>query len=79
MGIKQLPGYTEVKYWINSTRELELEKKYIKRLKQSFLIAAQNNATWTNYAKAKIGNLHKCSKCRLCGDRDETITHIITK
>ena len=38
------------------------------------LIAAENNAIRTNHIKARID-----SKCRLCGDRDETINHIISE
>ena len=30
----------------------------------------------TNYINAKIDNMQKNSKCRLCGDRDETVNHI---
>ena len=39
-------------------------------------MAAQNNAIRTNHIKARID---KNSKCRLCGDRDETINHIISE
>ena len=37
----------------------------------------QNNAIGTNYIKAKIDNTEVNSKYRLCGERDETINHII--
>ena len=43
-------------------------KGNLKRETESLLIAAQDNAIRTNHIKA--------SKCRLCGDRDETINHI---
>ena len=48
---------------------------------ESLLIAAQDNATRTNHNKARIdkSKKKKNSKCRLCGDRDETINHIITE
>ena len=42
----------------------------------SLLIAAQNNAVRTNHIKARIDKTQQNSKCRLCGDRDETINHI---
>ena len=42
------------------------------------MIAAQNDAIRTNYIKAKIDNLQKDGKWKLCGDRDETITPIIS-
>ena len=33
----------------------------------------------TNYVKGKIDNMQQNSNCRLCGDIDETIHHIINK
>ena len=50
-----------------------------KREKESILIAAQNNAMRTNHIKARIDKTQQNSKCRLCGDRDETINHIISE
>ena len=50
-----------------------------KRETDSLLIAAQNNAVRTNHIKARIDKTHQNSKCRLCGDRDETINHIISE
>ena len=41
-------------------------------------MAAQNSAIRTNHIKARIDNTQQNSKCRLCGDRDETINHIIS-
>ena len=45
----------------------------------SLLMAAQNSAIRTNHIKAKIDKTQQNSKCRLCGDRDETINHIISE
>ena len=42
-------------------------------------IAVQNNAIRTNHIKVRIDRTLQNSKCRLCGDRDETINHIITE
>ena len=42
-------------------------------------MAAQNNAIKTNHIKVRIDKMQQNSKCRLCGDRDETINHIIGK
>ena len=44
---------------------------------ESLLIAAQDNAIRTNHIKARIDKTQQNSKCRLYGDRDETINHII--
>ena len=40
-------------------------------------MAAQNSAIRTNHIKARIDKTQQNSKCRLFGDRDETINHII--
>ena len=42
-------------------------------------MAAQNNAVRTNHIKARKDKMQQNSKCRLCGDRDETINHIISE
>ena len=54
-----------------------LRKANLKRETESLLIPAQNNAIRTNHIKARIDKMQQKSKCRLCGDRDETINHII--
>ena len=46
---------------------------------ESLQIAAQNNAIRTNHIKARIDKMQQNSKCTLCGDRDETINHIISE
>ena len=56
-----------------------LSKGNFKRETISFLIAAQDSAKRTNYIKARIDKTQQNSKCRLCGDRDETINHIISE
>ena len=54
-------------------------KRNLKRETECLLIAAQNNAIRTNHIKAIIDKTQQNSKCRLCGDRDETINHIISE
>ena len=56
-----------------------LRKGNLKRETESLLIAAQDNAIRTNLIKARIDKTQQNSKCRLCGDRDETINHIINE
>ena len=51
-----------------------LRKGNLKR--ESLLIAAQDNAIRTNHIKARIDKTQQNSKC---GDRDETINHIISE
>ena len=55
------------------------KKRKFKRETESFLMAAQNSAIRTNHIKARIDKTQQNSKRRLCGDRDETINHIISE
>ena len=54
-----------------------LKKGNFKRETESLLIAAQVSAIRTNHIKARIDKTQQNNKCRLCGDRDETINQII--
>ena len=56
-----------------------LTKGNFKRETEYLLIAAQKNAIRTNYIKARIDKTKQNRKCWLCGDRDETINHIISE
>ena len=62
-----------------------LRKWNFMRETESLLIAAQNNDIRANHIKARMGKTPqnktktKNSKCRLCGDREETYNHIISK
>ena len=56
-----------------------LRKGNFKRETESLLMAAQNSAIRTNHIKAMIDKTQQNSKCRLCGDRDENINHIISE
>ena len=55
-----------------------LRKGNFMRETESLLIAAQDNAVRINHIKARIDKTQQNSKCRLWGDRDETINHIIS-
>ncbi len=65
----------------SDTKILAMAKKKgnLKRETESLLIAAQNNAIRTKHIKARIDKTQQNSKCRLCGDRDETINLIISE
>ena len=56
-----------------------LRKGNIKGETESLLMAAQNNAIRTNHIKARLDKTQQNNKSRLCGDRDETINHIISE
>ena len=79
--IKQL--YERFKRLINNISHDKtwtwLRKGNFKREKESLRIAAQNNTIRNNHTKARIDKTQQNSKCRLCGDRDETIYHIINE
>ena len=46
---------------------------------ESLLIAAPDNAIRTSHIKARIDKMQEDAECRLCGDRDEMINHIISE
>ena len=81
MGKKQLYGL--FKRLINTISHQKtwtwLRKRYLKRETESPRIAAQDNAIRTNHIKARIVKTEQNSKCRLCGDRNETINHIVNE
>ena len=54
-------------------------KGSFKREIVSYLIAAQNNTIKTNNVEAKVDKTQQNSKCRLYGDRANTIDHILSK
>ena len=78
---KQL--YGRFKRLINKTSHDKtwawLRKGNFKRETESLLIATQNNAGRTNHIKARIDKTHQNSKCRQCGDSDQTMNHIISE
>ena len=55
---------------------MDVVKKNFKRETESLLIVAQNNSIRTYHIKVKIDKTQQNSKCRRCGNRDETINHI---
>ena len=56
-----------------------LRKGNFKRETEYILMAAQNSAIRTNHIKVRIDKTQQNSKCRLSGDRDEIINHIISE
>ena len=67
--------------WRNLTQEdLDmLHKGNFKWEIEPLLIISQNNSIRMNYTQAKINNMSQSRKCRLYGDWDETIIHIISE
>ena len=56
-----------------------LRKGNFQRETESLQLAAQDNAVRTNHITARIDKTQQNSKCRLSGDRDETINQIISE
>ena len=56
-----------------------LGKGNFKRETESLQIAAQDNAVRTVHINARRDKTQQNSKCRVCGDREETIYHIISE
>ena len=79
--IKQL--YGSFKRLINNISHQKtwtwLRKGNLRRETESLLIVAHDNATRTNYIKARIDKTQQNSKCWLCDVRDETTNHIISE
>ena len=51
----------------------------IKTGTESMIMAAQEQAIRTNVIKAKIDKTQEEIKCRMCGQLDETVNHIISE
>ena len=56
-----------------------LRKGKLQRETESLWIATQINVVRTNHIKSRIDTTQENSKCCLCGDRGETINHIISE
>ena len=70
---RQTAGIAQVKSW-SWLRMVNLQRKM-----GSLITAAQDNAIRTNYIKAKIDRAQQNSKCRMCGDKDKTVNHIVSE
>ena len=55
-----------------------LEKPYLRYETESLICAAQEQALATNYTRSKIWGSNKSPKCRLCGEKNETVHHIVS-
>ena len=78
---KPLRGrFKQLKSYISHKKSWSWQRKgKLKREIESLPIAAQNNATRTNYIKARIDKIQQNGKCRLCGDSGKTINHTLSK
>ena len=60
-------------------RWLWLKHGNLKRETESLILAAQEQAIRTNAIKAYIDKSQEQSKCRKCGERDETVNHLVSE
>ena len=60
-------------------RWLWLKHGNLKRETESLILAAQEQAIRTNAIKAYIDKSQEQSKCRMCGERDETVNHLVSE
>ena len=56
-----------------------LKKGHLKKETEGLLMAAQDQALRTNSIRSKIDNQDVSPNCRMCGVREETISHIVSE
>ena len=56
-----------------------LKSGYLKKETEGMILAAQDQALRTNWIKSNIDKEDISSKCRMCGERDETIAHVVSE
>ena len=78
---KQFYGYfkRQIKEVAHEKTWTWLRSGNLKRETKSLIIPAQDNAIRKNYTKAKIDKTQLNSKCRIRGEKDETVNHIISE
>ena len=65
----------------NSAKEIWqwMKRGSLKRETESLIIAAQDQALRTDHRKAKIEKSTNVSMCRLCKEKEETVSHIVSE
>ena len=61
------------------TSWLWLKKGFLKKETEGTILAAQDQALRTNYIKKHIDKMDVSPMCRMCGKRNENISHIISE
>ena len=56
-----------------------MKRGSLKRETESLIIAAQDQALRTNYRKATIEKSTNILMCRLCKEKEETVSHIVSE
>ena len=56
-----------------------LKKGYLKKETEGLILAAQDQAIRTNSVKKYVDKLDVSAMCRMCGKRDENISHLVSE
>ena len=56
-----------------------LKNGYLKKETEGTILAAQDQALRTNWVKSNVDKENISSKCRMCGEREETIAHVVSE
>ena len=71
--VREIPQTTENKTWE------WLRKRDLKVATKALICASQEQALQTNYVKCNIDKTKDSPMCILCGNKVETICHIVSK
>ena len=55
------------------------KKRKVEKKKQGMMLAAQDQALSTKHRKMRIEKQHGDPTCRLWGEREETIMHVLSE
>ena len=58
---------------------LLVKKGYLKKETEGLIMAVQDQAIRTNWIRHNIDKKDISPSCRLCGERDETVSHIVSE
>ena len=82
---KKLEGMPLHGQYVRDTKELKSKESWnwlikgdLKRETESLLIAAQDQALNTNSVKKQLYHIGETNLCRLCGEKVESVTHIVS-
>ena len=56
-----------------------LANGYLKKETEGMLMAAQDQSLRTKWVSVMIDKRQGSAKCRICGERDETVSHIVSE
>ena len=56
-----------------------IRKGYLKKETEGLIFAGQEQALRTNWIRKRIDGQEVSAKCRMCGERDKSITHMIAE